>query len=181
MIYHNPIDLNQFENSLAFIALVLFLIGLIPTNIRRVFPDLVTSYPYKLILNRRRDIGLACFFVSLGHVYLILRQENFDFSNLETYSNFSSGILTLLLLSILAFTSNNQSQRKLRSNWKKLHHVVSYIGLFILSWHVLDKMDKYSIYTLPGLILLGIIALMYSLRKDVELGFFIPIKTKKDN
>ena len=81
----------------------------------------------------------------------------------------------------MAVTSNQESQKKLGiANWRKLHHWLSYIGLFTLSWHVLAKMSgHYTIFTWLSLVLLTTISLLYSLRKDVEFQFFNPVNPKQ--
>ncbi len=170
----------QIANALGFSALLFFIIGLIPTNARIIFPRFKISSIHKLLIKGRRYIGLTAFFLSLGHAYLIVRQGNFDFYDLETFSNFSSGIILGISFFILAITSTERSQKKLGiSNWRRLHHWLSYTGLFTLGWHVLDKMrDNYSIFTWPGLILLAIIALLYGLRKYLELNLLNPREDK---
>lgn len=88
-----------------------------------------------------------------------------------------SGIILGIAFFILAITSNGQSQKKLGiANWRRLHHWLSYGGLFALSWHVLDKMrGHYSLLTWLGIILLALSSLLYGLRKDVEFNLLKPI------
>ncbi len=173
-------EIIQFPNAFGFIALLFFLIGLIPTNLRKIFPTFKKTRVHKFLVQGRRDIGLASFFLSICHAYLIIKQGNFEFSDLETFSNFSSGIILITLFLILAITSTQQSKKNLGiGNWRRLHHWLSYTGLFVLAWHILDKMrNHYSIYTLSGLILIAIIAGVYALRKDIEFNFFSPIEIK---
>lgn len=170
----------QIASILGFSALLFFIIGLIPTNVRTIFPRFKYSPIHKLIIKGRRDIGLTAFFLSLGHAYFILRQGDFDFHDLGTFQNFISGIILGISFSILAITSNGQSQKKLGiSNWRRLHHWLSYGGLFTLSWHVLNKMrGHYSLLTWLGMILLAISSLLYGLRKDVEFNLLNPLNNQ---
>lgn len=167
----------QIASILGFSALLFFIVGLIPTNVRTIFPRFKCSPIHKLIIKGRRDIGLTAFFFSLGHAYFILRKGDFDLHNLGNLENFMSGIILGIAFFILAITSNGQSQKKLGiANWRRLHHWLSYGGLFALSWHVLDKMrGHYSLFTWLGIILLALSSLLYGLRKDVEFNLLKPI------
>lgn len=167
-------------NILGFGALLFFIIGLLPTNARIVFPIFKKSSIHKILVKNRRYIGLSAFWLGLGHTYLIIRQSDFNLYDLYTARNFISGLILLISFLIMAITSNNRSQKKLGiKNWRRLHHWLSYISLFALGWHVLDKMrSHYNALTWLALILIVSIAILYGLRKDIEFEFLTPITYK---
>lgn len=122
----------------------------------------------------RKSAGLWCFFFACLHVYFYITFLNsFD----ETWSWLTFplqffivlGLAGLLILSLLAITSNRWSMRQLKKNWKRLHRLVYTAGILVLVHAILatnlsKKMflrDPDAIYELYlYLILLGILLLI---------------------
>ena len=71
----------------------------------------------------------------------------------QTYIKYFQGFFTLIIFTLLAITSNDQSVKNLKSNWKKLHQL-TYLAIFILPWHILDKMSGHWTYITPIAVLL---------------------------
>jgi sulfoxide reductase heme-binding subunit YedZ len=60
----------------------------------------------------------------------------------------------LFIFTTLAITSNDWSVKKLKKNWKKLHQL-TYLVIFLLPWHILDKMSANWSYITPLSVLLS--------------------------
>jgi sulfoxide reductase heme-binding subunit YedZ len=52
----------------------------------------------------------------------------------------------------LAFTSSDEAVKRLKSNWKKIHQL-TYVAIFVLPWHILDKMSGHWSHITPMAIL----------------------------
>ena len=155
-------------NFYGFLALSSYIATLLPTTMRIVFPQTKKTDLVKFLLKYRRQIGLIAFIFALAHGFLLIRKRNFDFFDLQTYWIYIQGVVTFVIFTLLAITSNNWSIKKLRENWKKLHSL-TYLAMFLLTWHVWDKMSAHWSFLTP-LGLLGIIAitLLFIYRKWIE-------------
>lgn len=162
------IDEPSLANVLGVMALVSYSITLLPTILRIVFPQTKETGIPKLLLKHRRIIGIISFFLALGHGLLMIQKRNFDFSDLKTFEIYIQGITTFTIFTLLAITSNNWSVKKLNKNWKQLHKL-TYLAMFVLTWHILDKMSGHWTYLTPIsiVIIVGIIAL-FAIRLRIE-------------
>ena len=162
-------DTAPIANLYGFLALISYIITLMPTILRIVFPQTRKTNILKLLFKYRRHIGLIAFVFALVHGFLFIKQRNFDFFDWQTYFNYNQGVATLLIFTLLAITSNNWSIKKLKhKNWKKLHSL-TYLAMFLLTWHVLEKMSSHWSFFTP-ISLLGLIAiiLLFIWRKKLE-------------
>ena len=170
-------DTAPLANFLGFLALSNYVATLLPTILRIVFPQIKKSNIVKLLFKYRRQIGLIAFVFALAHGYLLVKKRNFDFFDLQTYWIYIQGIATLIVFTLLAITSNNWSMRKLKRNWKKLHSL-TYLAMFLLTWHIWDKMDAHWSFLTPiGLLQLIIIISLFIQRKWVEHRLKLPLKS----
>ncbi|QLE53048.1 iron reductase (plasmid) [Nostoc sp. C057] len=162
------IDEPSLANVLGLIALVSYSITLLPTILRIVFPQTKETGIPKLLLKHRRSIGIISFCLALGHGLLMIQKRNFDFFDLKTFEIYIQGITTLMIFTLLAVTSNNWSVKKLKKNWKQLHKL-TYLAMFVLTWHIWDKMSGHWTYLTPIsiVIIMGIIAL-FVIRLRIE-------------
>ncbi|WGV25617.1 ferric reductase-like transmembrane domain-containing protein [Halotia branconii] len=141
-------DDSPIANILGFTALASYLITLLPTILKVVFPQTKETGIPQFLLKRRRLIGIIAFLLALGHGFMMVQKRNFDFFDLKTLWIYIQGISTLLIFTVLAITSNDWSVKKLRKNWKKLHKL-TYLSIFILTWHIWDKMLGHWTYLTP--------------------------------
>ena len=155
-------------NYIGLFALVCYIITLLPTILRIVFPKTKkTGFP-KLLLKYRRQIGVIAFFFALAHALLLVNKRNFDFFDIQTYWIYIQGVATFIIFTLLAITSNNWSVKKMKKNWKKLHEL-TYLAMFLLIWHVIDKMwGHWSDITLLAMLGITGITLLFILRKFME-------------
>jgi hypothetical protein len=77
-----------------------------------------------------------------------LFQKNFDLFDLKSYFVYFQGVATFIIFSLLAITSNDWSVKRLKKNWKKLQRL-TYLAMFLLTWHILDKMAYHWTYLTP--------------------------------
>lgn len=152
-------DTAPLANFCGFLALICYIATLLPTILRIVFPQTRKTTIHKFLRDYRRQIGVIAFMFALVHGFLLIRKRNFDFFDLQTYWIYSQGIATFLVFTLLAITSNNWSVKKLKpKNWQKLHSL-TYLAMFLLTWHVWDKMSFHWSFLTP-ISLLGLIAII---------------------
>src|SRR5919202_77531 len=80
-------DLDTFSQGsiLGVAALTAYILTLLPTNLRIVFPSTKkTGFP-QWLLKYRRLIGLLSFFLAVLHGFIFFKQRNFDVFDLKTY------------------------------------------------------------------------------------------------
>ncbi|MBR8840363.1 MAG: ferric reductase-like transmembrane domain-containing protein [Stigonema ocellatum SAG 48.90 = DSM 106950] len=153
---------------LGFIALIGYIFTLLPTILRIVFPRTKQTGIPKLLLKQRRLIGIMAFFLSLAHGYLLVRKRNIDFFDLKTYWIYSQGVSTFIILTLLTLTSNDWSIKKLKKNWKQLHQL-TYVAMFLLIWHIWDKMSGHWTYLTPiGIVGITGITVLFLIRLWIE-------------
>ena len=143
-------DLDTFSQAsfLGFAALTAYILTLLPTNLRIVFPlTKKTGFPQWLLKNRR-FIGLLSFFLAVAHGFIFFKQRNFDFFDIKTYFVYFQGVSTFIIFTLLAITSNDWSVKRLKKNWKKLQSL-TYLAMFLLTWHIWDKMADHWTYLTP--------------------------------
>ncbi len=153
-------DEPPLANTLGFVSLASYVITLLPTILRIVFPQTKETGIPKWLLKRRRLIGIIAFFLALGHGLLMVKKRNFDFFDLKTFWIYAQGITTLTIFTLLTVTSNDWSVKKLKKNWRQLHKL-TYLAMFLLTWHIWDKMSGHWTYLTPiGIVVItGTIAL----------------------
>jgi len=162
------LDTSPLANYLGFCALVCYIVTLLPTILRIVFPRTKKTGLPRLLLKYRRQIGVTAFLFALVHGLLLVNKRNFDFFDIQTYWIYLQGVATFIIFTLLTITSNNWSVKKMKKNWKKLHEL-TYLAMFLLVWHVISKMWGHWSYLTP-LAILGIIGItfLFITRKFIE-------------
>ncbi|MEG4233711.1 ferric reductase-like transmembrane domain-containing protein [Microcoleus sp. Pol11C3] len=143
-------DLDTFSQAslLGFAALTAYILTLLPTNLRIVFPlTKKTGFP-QWLLKYRRVIGLLSFFLAVLHGFIFFKQRNFDIFDIKTYFVYFQGVSSFIILTLLAITSNDWSVKRLKKNWKKLQ-ILTYLAMFLVTWHIWDKMAGHWTYLTP--------------------------------
>ena len=161
-------DNAPIANWLGFLALNAYIATLLPTTLKIAIPQIKKSYIIKFLRTYRRQIGLLAFALAFVHGWLLMSKRNIDLYDSSTYWVYIQGVATFIIFTFLALTSNNWSIKKLKKNWKKLHSL-TYLCMFLLTWHILDKMNPYWSYLTPiGLLLLVAIIALFIIRKRLE-------------
>lgn len=135
-------------NSLGFLALVSYAVTLLPGMLRVVFPSLKRNQTLIWILKYRRYIGVAAFAFGLNHGVLLILERQLNLLDFQTYIHYFQGFSLLTIFTILAITSNDWSVKRMKANWKKLHKL-TYLAIFLLPWHMLDKMAGHWTHLTP--------------------------------
>ena len=154
-VFCNPVPL---ANLLGFFSLIAYIATLIPSIFKRVFPAYKNSKAIKLLMNKRRYIGIAAFFLGSNHGLLLLIQREINLLSPLTYIEYFQGISILFIFSILAITSNDWSVKSLKVYWKKIHRL-TYLVALLLPWHILDKMSIHWTYVTPFAVLFSLVNL----------------------
>jgi methionine sulfoxide reductase heme-binding subunit len=161
-------DSSPLSSSLGFLALGGYIATLLPSNLRIVFPQTKQSAMPKWLLKNRRGIGVLSFCLALGHGYLLVIKRDFDFFDPSTFWVYIQGVATFIIFALLAVTSNDWSVKRLKKNWKRLHNL-TYLAMFLLTWHVWDKMaDHWSTLTPLSLVIIIAINILYLYRRWIE-------------
>ena len=162
------LDTAPLENYLGFLALISYIITLLPTILRIVFPRTKKTEIPKILLKYRRQIGVMAFLFALGHGVLLVSKRNFDFFDIQTYWIYVQGVVTFIIFTLLTITSNDWSVKRLKKNWKKLHEL-TYLAMFLLVWHIIDKMWNHWSYLTPlGIVGITSITVLFIVRKIIE-------------
>ena len=147
-----------------FIALISYIVTLLPSNLSSVFPITKKQTIIKIIRKYRRDIGLSSFLFASIHASITISHLHLDMMNVRTYAVYYSGITTLVIFTLLAITSNRFSIRRMKKAWKFLHNF-TYLAMFLLIVHIWSLMlGKWTSFTGIGLMLLGLVIILYLIR-----------------
>lgn len=161
-------DTPPLENVVGLAALIGYALTLLPTILKFVFPQTKETAIYKWLLQNRRQIGLSSFFLTAIHGYPYIHKRNLDVGDTMTYLIYIQGVWAFVVLLIMAATSNNWSVKKLKQNWKHLHKL-TYTLIFMLAWHIWDKMSGHWTYLTPvGLVIIAVVAILFLIRAYIE-------------
>lgn len=142
------LDTPTQANILGLLALLSYIATLLPTILRIVVPQAKETGIPQWLLKQRRMVGILTFFFALVHGYLLVKKRNIDLLDLKTSWIYIQGISTFTIFTLLAITSNNWSMKKMKKNWKQLHKL-TYFAMFLLTWHIWDKMLGHWTYVTP--------------------------------
>jgi methionine sulfoxide reductase heme-binding subunit len=164
-LYFRPVPLANFLGCL---ALLIYIATLAPSILRVVFPNTRSNKILIWLLKRRRHIGITSYVLASNHALLLVLQRNINFLVLDTYIYYFQGIFMFFIMTLLAITSNDWSIKKLKTNWIKVHQL-TYLILFVLPWHILDKMSQHWSYLTPlELLITSICICLFIKRKILE-------------
>lgn len=167
--YQNYIIMSLLQNTellniFAFVSVILYALTLTPSMLRIALPNLGRSKFNIYLTRKRRRIGIYAWLFGFLHGTLIIFQRQLDFSNPKIYIQYFQGLTLITIFTLLAITSNDLSQKKLKRHWKTLHDL-TFVALFLLPWHILDKMrDGWSIFTALILSVLFVMIYLYGVR-----------------
>ena len=163
------LDAVTLANFLGYLALVSYILTLLPSILRVVFPNTKKAEFIKWMFKYRRRLGVASFWFTLGHGYLLVLKRNFDFFDLQTYSQYYTGVSSFVIFTLLAITSNDWSIKKLGAkNWKTLHQL-TYLAIFLLLLHIWNNMSgDWTFLTPVGLLGMTVIIILFIRRKWVD-------------
>jgi sulfoxide reductase heme-binding subunit YedZ len=160
----------DYANIIGVLSLIYYSLTIIPTIIKTLFPNFYKQqYIWKSLMKNRRYTGVTAFCFAWNHAGLLIWQKSLNFLDFNTCLQYFQGLSSIIIFTILAITSNDESVRKLQKNWKKIHNL-TYLCLFILPWHILDKMFGRWSYLTPFAVILSIsLSLLFVTRQIIEI------------
>jgi sulfoxide reductase heme-binding subunit YedZ len=160
----------DYANIIGVLSLIYYSLTIIPTIIKTLFPNFYKQqYIWKSLMKNRRYTGVTAFCFAWNHAGLLIWQKSLNFLDFNTCLQYFQGLSSIIIFTILAITSNDESVRKIQKNWKKIHNL-TYLCLFILPWHILDKMFGRWSYLTPFAVILSIsLSLLFVTRKIIEI------------
>jgi sulfoxide reductase heme-binding subunit YedZ len=144
----------EYGKNMGTLALILFIITLIPSMIRRFGLSKEFSLLIKLTLPVRRQFGILMFMAAFTHYLAMKVIPVLQFKlppSLPVYQAF--GLAALILTLPLFLTSNNWATRKLKSNWKRLHRLTYVIGWLIFGHVLLGGLKSESEISLQAIVI----------------------------
>jgi len=154
-------------NTFGFTALVLYFCTLGPGFFRVIHPIFLKNPILAFITHYRRRFGVVAFISALIHGLILIFQRQVNFLELSTYQIYWPGITLMTIFTILAFTSNQWSVSHLKQNWKRLHQI-TFVAMFVLVYHILDKVKIWTFVTPIGLFILGVAIALFTWKKLEE-------------
>ena len=146
-----------------FLALATYVTTLIPSNIAKVFPPTKKWKINRFLVKHRRILGLTAFALSIDHIVISLAKYDISLLDLATYQTYYTGVAAFIILTLLAFTSNEWSINKLKRNWKTLHQL-TYVAMFLLLWHIFALMKHSCTWLTPiALYLISLVSIIFVL------------------
>lgn len=102
----------------------------------------------RLLLLRRRDLGVASFAYAAGHtaIYLADKADLATIIDQAGGADLLTGWLALALFVPLAITSNDVSVRALKRAWKRLHRLVYPAAVLVFAHWALTAFDPVTAY-----------------------------------
>ena len=112
-----------------------------------------TLFGWKTALKLRRMLGLYAFMFAFMHVLIFVGLDygfnwNFLWQDLASKRYIWVGLLTLIILTLLAATSFQWWMRRLGKNWKRLHRLVYVAGGMVVLHYAWSK--KGDVLALQG-------------------------------
>lgn len=154
LFFLNIAERSDYGKNAGTLALILFIITLIPSMIQRFGLAKEFNLLIKLILPVRRQFGILMFVAAFTHYLAMKVIPTLQFRlppSLPVYQAF--GLVALIFSFALFITSNNWATRKLKSNWKRLHRLTYIIGWLIFGHVLLGGLKSESEISLQAIII----------------------------
>ena len=133
------LDTPSVEHVLGFFALIGYVVTLVPSILKIVVPQSKKTGIPNILLKQRRLLGILSFLVAFSHGLILIQKRQIDFSDFRTGLVYFPGLVPMTIFTLLAVTSNDWSMKAMKKGWKRLHQL-TYVAMFVLTWHILAKM-----------------------------------------
>lgn len=101
---------------------------------------LKTYFGWKAAIKLRKSAGLWAFGFGSAHVLLYIRETNLKWLTISMPFYLTLGLVGMVILSTLAATSNRWTMQHLGKNWKRLHRLVYFSGIAVVTHSMLATM-----------------------------------------
>jgi DMSO/TMAO reductase YedYZ heme-binding membrane subunit len=166
------------EDSSSLVGSLFLLLTLLPKNLLR-FEQFAQRIWLRSLARIRRELGIASGVWFIFHAVLSVRK----YFNLEdnlltqlTYREILPGFLALLVFIILLATSNPQSQKLLKHNWKRLHSSIWVVLPLILIHIILVTLHYRGEVLMPPVVDYALL-MGFSVVEFLGLRFRMPAKS----
>ncbi|NJN39321.1 MAG: iron reductase [Acaryochloridaceae cyanobacterium CSU_3_4] len=157
-----------FSNILGLVAILNYICSLSPGIFRIILPSSRKNKFLNYLLKHRRFVGISAFLLALNHGVLQIIKRQLNLLDPLTYLHYFQGFSMLTILTLLAITSSDESVKSFKRNWKKLHQL-TYLIIFLLPWHIVDKMSGHWTFITPISVLLSLLLVtLFLIRKHKE-------------
>ena len=99
-----------------------------------------TYLGWKSAIKLRKSAGLWAFGFAATHILFYIREAKLDWLTIHMPFYFTLGLVGMLILSLLAITSNRWAMEQLGRNWKRLHRLVYFSGIAVVTHSMLAIM-----------------------------------------
>jgi sulfoxide reductase heme-binding subunit YedZ len=99
-----------------------------------------TYFRWKAAIKLRKSAGLWAFGFASAHVLLYIRETNLKWLTISMPFYLMLGLVGMVILSTLAATSNRWTMQRLGKNWKRLHRLVYFSGITVVTHSMLATM-----------------------------------------
>ena len=166
-------------NTIGLLSLFCYIATIIPGIARVIYPASKRNKILIWIVRNRRYTGVAAFGFGLNHAVLLILERHLNLLDYKTDVHCLEGLATLIIFTILATTSNDWTVKNLKTNWIKLHKL-TYLAIFLLPWHVFNKMGGHWSHITPLAVLMTTAtAILFVSRKWVELKASQPVSSQQ--
>jgi sulfoxide reductase heme-binding subunit YedZ len=166
-LFVNP---GLFANIVGFLSLLCYIATLIPSLVKANFAINRKNEIILYLLKYRRHIGVTAFSLGFNHGILQIVKRDLNLLDFHTYIQYFQGFSLLLIFTTLAFTSSDEAVKNLKTNWKKLHQL-TYVAIFLLPWHILDKMSGHWNHMTPIAVGMSIIVTLLFITRRYKENF----------
>lgn len=96
-----------------------------------------TYLGWKSAIKLRKSAGLWAFGFASTHVLFYIREAKLDWLTIHMPFYFMLGLVGMVILGLLAITSNRWAMKQLGRNWKRLHRLVYFSGITVVTHSML--------------------------------------------
>jgi sulfoxide reductase heme-binding subunit YedZ len=142
---------GEYLHATGELGIRLLILAMAVTPLKRVWPS---ARWVRWLAQRRRYIGVAAFGYSLLHALAYLERQAAFKAIVEDAAELAllTGWVALLVMLVLAATSNDAAVRRLRGGWKALHKTVYLAAALTFAHWVLSAFDATAAYVHLGVL-----------------------------
>lgn len=105
-----------------------------------------TYLGWKSAIKLRKSAGLWAFGFASTHVLFYIREAKLDWLTIHMPFYFMLGLVGMVILGLLAITSNRWAMKQLGRNWKRLHRLVYFSGITVVTHSMLATMLSKKVF-----------------------------------
>ncbi len=147
---------------------------------------LAKIFKWRVVLSYRRMLGLYFYFYLVMHflvygTFFLNWQWSLVITEIIKRPYITVGFVALVLATLLAITSNQYSQRKLKKNWKRLHYLtypIAILGCIHFIWQTKSDLNEPLLYMF---IVVGLLSYRFWTKFSLNERLFVLLMYKKQS